>query len=477
MTPQREDTRNQSARGTRRGRGRGGQQNPGRGRGSEPGRREKGGGRKNKGDQLEFGETISVHEVRSINPQLLHTDSSMILSEFQNNFFEESQRQQSESTAPITFDSVALRQREQFSQIPLQRSGNVSNPQERLSAMSGQAVVPPVVPTVSAQFPAPIVVPRRAYSTVKRRRIERQQEVGHVRLDQTLLQKVSEAGSKLSIAQQEKIAACLLSDKFAVPMVVAEFKTPETFVQKKLVSKAVYALTRKKTIERINSRRAAQGASARDRASEEDNGEARENVGAVSRVSSRQLVDSSEWSESTANNLLLLKNDEFLKNIEDVVTVSVVADVSVAGFLSRIQKVISTDSLEISGGLISQMRSTTAIAEIQEKVKKLIAVSVAVSEMEQGKKQGELILHSLKKTRKKRSVATLQENLSLLVTRFSTRILFCLPFIDGFELENLATLSANSLDQLTQSPSFYGVAPKLLACFTEEGALLDELLE
>lgn len=466
MAPQNQSEKEKSGNGRGRGKGKG----KGKGRGQSSGQ----GAQTSKKKPAQV---VVTPGTGSINPMLLQNAN------IENNLNLEPQ--QNVSTASISLKEVASIQSAQLQQIPLQRSGNPTelenrnqNLDEDNSLISSAPV--PSTPAVVPHVPStPAIVPTSRYPATKRRRIEREQETGHVRLDQTLLKRVVESGQNLPLEMQEKIAACLLSDKFSVPMAVAEFRTPDVFVSKKLVAKAVNAMTRKKRIEKLVEARAAAAAAAlaRDGSLENYNeSQDEQNEGFLARRSPG-LESVALWTEDAVNNLLLLKDNEFMQNIESVVTVSVVADVSVAGFVSRLEKAASMDSIQSMGKSIAQMRSSTAVAEVQEKMKKYVAVAIAIGDLDRNKKQKQLILNSLKKIGRKRTIANLQSNLKLLMERFTSRILFCLPFIDGFELENLASLSPESLDLLTRGSDFCSVSRNLLLKFVDEGRLLDELFQ
>jgi hypothetical protein len=310
----------------------------------------------------------------------------------------------------------------------------------------------------------PKKVNRQSYEDVKKRR--KLQNVGkeHLKVNQDLLKHVEECGAKLDVDEQNRIAACILADHFGIPLAVGDFQTGDVFRAQKLVPEVVKALTRRKALTRITAKRAEKGVSALPSKS-------------VSTKKTDKTLVLSSWSAENVNKLKELAKPEIVEQIQSSVCVSVDNDVSVPMFLDRLKHVASTQNLEELGNSVIRMRCTSSVAQQQQIVKKYITVAAALKDLSGKASKKNEVLRVIQATKANCSVSTLAENLFTLMSRFTPRILLCLPFICGFELENLGQYSPDNLVDLLDSVDFDEVSKTLLEFFETEGELLEKLFE
>jgi hypothetical protein len=280
-----------------------------------------------------------------------------------------------------------------------------------------------------------------------------------MRVNQDLLAEVKRRAAYLTVEEQVQISSCLLSDFLGLPIVAGDFVSTSSFGNRALVPEVCRAMTRKKASDRVTKNRAERGVSAKSQRSESN----------VQRTETQVAV--CDWTEQSVSMLLLLQDKNVLEDIYDTVAACVASDVSVDGFLARIRRAAS-QGLDQLGQQVVNIRAVTSIAEKQEQIKMYLAVAAALYQRTEGTKS---VLQKFNASKKGCSVENLSENLELLLSRFSSKILFCLPFLSGFELELLCRKDPTTLEEITTRMPFESISELLNQNFKEFDQVLDSL--
>jgi hypothetical protein len=328
-----------------------------------------------------------------------------------------------------------------------------------VSAMPLRQSFPPLVLETPA---VKVVGPGKTFPPVKRSK-PKQIDPDALKVDQALLAEVQKAGRSIPVDLQNKIAACLLADQYSVKMRVGDFVSTKSFAGKKLVPKLVRAMNLKKAADRVAIKRASVGAAAlKEKQSPTEMKPA--------------VFEVTPWDATVAAKLLSLNDEIILKGIQDCVDMSVVADVSVDACLKNLSIACEQRSLDALGKAVVRMRNATTIGQQQENVKLYVAVAVALYDLWRNPDKSSVVLRSMMETKRTCDLSLLEQNLNALVLRFSPRIVLCLPFISGFELENLGRHDTESLNNLINSDRFNNVKASLTRAFVDVGPLIDQLL-